>query len=72
MASLSKMTSASGGDAIAPEELPALLTRIKEQPRDRQVEIETKFTPWDTPPYFLLIVGLLVAEWFLRKRWGWV
>ena len=45
---------------------------MRDKPRDRQVEIETKFTPWDTPPYFLLIVGLLVGEWYLRKRWGWV
>jgi hypothetical protein len=72
MASLAKMTSANGGDAVAPEELPALLKRIKEQPRDRQVETETKFTPWDSPPYFLAIVGLLVSEWYLRKKWGWV
>jgi uncharacterized membrane protein len=72
MASLAKMTSANGGDTVAPEELPALLKRIKEQPRDRQVETETKFTPWDSPPFFLAIVGVLVTEWYLRKRWGWV
>jgi hypothetical protein len=72
MASLAKMTVANGGDAVAPEQLLALLKRIKEQPRDRQVEIETKFTPWDSPPFFLLVVMLLVVEWFLRKRWGWV
>jgi hypothetical protein len=72
MASLAKMTSTNGGDAIAPEELPALLKRIKEQPRDRQVETETKFTPWDSPPFFLAIIGLLVSEWYLRKKWGWV
>ncbi len=70
MASLAKITSASGGEAIAPEELPSLLKRIKEQPRDREVATETKFTPWDSPPFFLLTVGLLCGEWYLRKRWG--
>jgi hypothetical protein len=70
MASLAKITSASGGEAIAPEELPALLKRIKEQPRDREVATETKFTPWDRPEFFLMTVGLLCGEWYLRKRWG--
>ncbi|HEY2881419.1 MAG TPA: hypothetical protein VGJ15_03275, partial [Pirellulales bacterium] len=72
MASLAKMTAANGGEAVAPEQLPALLKRIKEQPRDREVATETKFTPWDRPYFFLLVVGLLGVEWYLRKRWGWV
>jgi hypothetical protein len=72
MASLAKLTADSGGEAIAPEQLPDLLKRIKEQPRDREVATETKYTPWDSPPFFLIIVGLLCVEWYLRKRWGWV
>ncbi|HZZ29952.1 MAG TPA: hypothetical protein VFE46_18295 [Pirellulales bacterium] len=72
MASLAKLTAESGGEAIAPEQLPTLLKHIKEHPRDREVATETKFTPWDSPPFFLLIVGLLCVEWYLRKRWGWV
>ncbi len=72
MASLAKMTAASGGQVVAPEQLPDLLKRIKNEPRDREVETETKYTPWDSPPFFLLIVSLLITEWYLRKRWGWV
>lgn len=72
MASLAKLTAASGGEAIAPEQLPALLKRIKEQKRDREVATETKYTPWDSPPFFLIVVALLCVEWYLRKRWGWV
>jgi len=72
MASLAKLTAASGGEAISPEQLPALLKRIKEQPRDREVTTETKYTPWDSAPFFLAVVGLLVGEWYLRKRWGMV
>ncbi len=72
MASLAKLTAASGGDVVPSEQLPDLLKRIKEQPRDREVETETKFTPWDSSPFFLLVVGLLCTEWYLRKRWGWV
>jgi hypothetical protein len=72
MASLAKLTAESGGEAVAPEQLPELLKKIKNEPRDREVATETKFTPWDSPPFFLIIVGLLCAEWYLRKRWGWV
>jgi hypothetical protein len=70
MASLAKITAPSGGQVVAPEQLDELLKRIKNQPRDR--EAETKYSPWDTPPFFLLLVGLLIGEWYLRKRWGWV
>ena len=31
-------------------------------------EVETPL--WDRWPLFLLLVGLLAAEWGLRKRWG--
>ena len=72
MASLAKMTAANGGEAVAPEQLPALLKRIKEQPRDREVATETKYTPWDRPYFFLIVVGLLCVEWYLQQRWGWV
>jgi hypothetical protein len=72
MASLAKITATSGGKSIAPEELPDLLRQIKTQPRDREVETETKFTPWDSPIFFTLLIGLLISEWYLRKRWGWV
>ena len=68
--SLSKMTEASGGKIFSPEELPELCRRLRERPRDLEVPIETKTTPWDKPAFFLLIVGLLTAEWFLRKKWG--
>ena len=55
MASLAKLTAQSGGEAFVAEQLPALLKRIKDQPRDREVATETKFTPWDSPPFFLLL-----------------
>ena len=72
MASLAKLTAESGGEAVAPEQLPELLKKIKNEPRDREVATETKFTPWDSPLFFLIVVGLLCVEWYLRKRWGWV
>ena len=72
MASLAKLTACQGGDAVPPEQFSALLREIKNQPREREVETETKFTPWDSPVFFFLVVGLLCSEWYLRKRWGWV
>ena len=46
------------------------IAQIKKHPPDLDEKIETKHTPWDTRPFFLVFVGLLSLEWFLRKRWG--
>jgi uncharacterized membrane protein len=70
MAQLAEMTAAAGGQALAPEELPALLARLAAQPPKLEEEVIAKRTYWDTWPFFLVFVGLLGAEWFLRKRWG--
>jgi len=70
LASLSAMTSSSGGRSLAPEELPRLLEEIAKQPREMEVETQEKITPWDTWPYFVLFVGTIGTEWYLRKRWG--
>ncbi|MGD9723269.1 MAG: glutamine amidotransferase [Pirellulales bacterium] len=70
LASLSAMTRDVGGQSLAPEELPSLLARLKEQPADLDVETQVKHTPWDTWPFFLLFVGLISTEWYLRKKWG--
>ena len=67
---LAKMTEAFGGRALAAEQLPSLLDELKNKPPELEVLTETKQTPWDSPPFFLLIVGLLTAEWYLRKKWG--
>lgn len=65
--SLSAMTD---GQAMAPEQLVSFLGRFKDLRPEPVVEFQAKQTPWDTWPFFLAIVGLLAAEWFLRKRWG--
>lgn len=67
MENLAAMT---GGKALAPEELPALLKQLADDTPSLEVQTEAKKTPWDTWPFFLTLVGLLTAEWFLRKRWG--
>jgi hypothetical protein len=70
LASLSAMTKDAGGQSFAPEELPDLLRRIQDKPADVQVETVVKHTPWDTWPFFLAFVGVVSAEWYLRKKWG--
>ncbi len=70
LASLSAMTKGVGGKSLAPEELPDLLRRIQEKPPELEVETLVKETPWDTWPFFLLFVGLISVEWYLRKKWG--
>jgi Putative glutamine amidotransferase len=70
MAQLAEMTKPAGGAALAAEELPDLLKRLAEKPPELKEEIIAKVTYWDTWPFFLVFVGLLGAEWFLRKRWG--
>ena len=70
LASLSEMTKDVGGQSLAPEELPDLLRRMKDKPLELEVETQVKHTPWDTWPFFLLFVGLISCEWYLRKKWG--
>jgi hypothetical protein len=70
MAQLAETTKAAGGAALAPEELPELLKRLAEKPPEVKQEVIAKVTYWDTWPFFLIFVGLIGTEWFLRKRWG--
>lgn len=67
MESLAAMT---GGQALAPEELPGLIKRLAEDTQHLDVQQETKSTFWDTWTFFLTVVCVLGLEWYLRKRWG--
>ena len=67
MESLAAMT---GGQSLAPEQLPELIKRLVEETQYLEVQHETKKTFWDTWAFFLILVGLLTVEWYLRKRWG--
>jgi hypothetical protein len=69
LAGLSQMT-APRGRAIPPEAFRDLLRELKKTPPEMIVQSQTKYTPWDRPEYFIVLVGLLCGEWYLRKRWG--
>ena len=69
-ATLQSIAKITGGESMAPEQLPKLLGRLAEDTEDLVVRQETKKTFWDTWMFFLSVVGLLGLEWYLRKRWG--
>ncbi|MFV2066325.1 MAG: hypothetical protein ACC645_05045 [Pirellulales bacterium] len=70
LANLARMTEDFGGEAVTPEEFSALLSRIAATPTQLDMETHVKHNFWDTWVMFSLLVTLLSAEWYLRKRWG--
>jgi len=70
LASLANLTGDAGGQGLAPESLPDLLKQLQSRTKEFEEEIRQQQTLWDTWPLFLMLVGLLSSEWYLRKRWG--
>lgn len=70
IAMLESLAAMTGGQSLAPEELPDLVRRLAADTQDLEISQETKKTFWDTWPFFLAMVVLLTIEWYLRKRWG--
>jgi hypothetical protein len=73
MLSLAAWTKQDGGRAVAPELLPALVDEIAQRPKEyevRQSRWRLGGSPGDAWAYFLVLAGLLIAEWWLRKKWG--
>jgi len=73
-ATLESLAAMTGGRSIAPEELPGLVEQLARQTESLQIQQESRLTLWSKSEYlwafFLLLVGLLGTEWYLRKRWG--
>lgn len=70
LASLAKQTESAGGQALAPEEFAALVRKLAAEEPELKTEVIERVTYWDKWPFFLVFVGLVGVEWFLRKRWG--
>ncbi len=49
-------------------------TNRETSPPSDEIETQSKWqlgdTAWDAWSFYLLLVGLLGSEWYLRKRWG--
>lgn len=67
---LESLAAMTGGRSQAPEQLSDLVTRLAQDTSQLDVQTEEKQSLWDNWTFFLLFVGLLGIEWFLRKRWG--
>lgn len=73
MAMLAQITEDSGGRAVAPEQLDNIVAEIKDRSEGATTDYESKWqltdTPWDAWLLFLVMVGLLSTDWYLRKKW---
>ncbi len=67
---LENISSISGGKAILPGELRALLEELREKRETLTESHEVKISLYDTWPVFLLLVSFLSLEWFWRKKKG--
>ncbi len=67
---MENLAAQTGGESLAPEQLPELLERLLSESVALEVEQMRKLTFWDTWPFFLAFVAVLGVEWYLRKRWG--
>lgn len=67
---MESLAASTGGQRLAPEQLPELIRRLNKVDESLLIRQETKRTFWDTWTFFVLFVSLLGVEWFLRKRWG--
>jgi hypothetical protein len=65
---LKRIASETGGKYYTPAQMQSLLDDLtyRQTPYSERVTKDL----WDMPVNFLLLVGLLSAEWFLRKREG--
>jgi len=69
-ATLESLAAMTGGRSLAPEQLPKLIEELSQHTEELEVKRQVKEPLWDTWPFFLMLVGLLSTEWYLRKRWG--
>ena len=67
LAGLAAMT---GGESISPEGLSDLLERLKEFPKQLEVQVQTRAELYDNWWLMATMIGLFCVEWFLRKKWG--
>lgn len=73
MRDLANWTQREGGRALAPEELPEQIEKIRKRPKEyevRQTKWQLASTAGDAWLFFGLLIGLLGTDWFLRKKWG--
>ena len=66
---LARITSEHGGAMRQPEELADILAEVRDRQIASEVPRQTKLPLYANWPVFLVLTGLLIVEWYLRKRW---
>lgn len=66
--SLAEMTV--GGRAITPAEFADVVRELRAKSLEKRAETPELESLWDRWEFLALFTTLLVAEWFLRKKWG--
>jgi hypothetical protein len=67
--SLAEATKQQGGRAVVPEELPKLFEELAAIPVKTETEVRVRKSLYDNWYVFVLVVGAMCTEWFLRKKW---
>jgi hypothetical protein len=65
-----QLAEATSGGVRLPEDLPGIFAELAERPTEYERREQWSFAPWDTWPMLLLLAGCMIAEWYLRKKWG--
>jgi uncharacterized membrane protein len=65
---LEKLSSETGGTYWKPEDLSRLSKEISYS--EAGISVRDTKPLWDMPILFLLLLGLAVADWLLRRKWG--
>lgn len=71
LASLRQIAEATSGEYLAPEQLARYLKSLNVDEFTEYTSL-TEHRIWDNWPFLLTFIALLTAEWFIRKRHGWV
>jgi hypothetical protein len=71
LALLRQIAEATSGESLAPEQLPKHLRSLEGKMVTEYVS-QTEHRIWDNWPFLLIFTTLLMLEWWLRKRHGWV
>jgi hypothetical protein len=71
LALLRQIAEATGGESLPPEQLPKYLRSLEGKMVTEYVS-QTEHRIWDNWPFLLIFTTLLMLEWWLRKRHGWV
>jgi hypothetical protein len=71
LALLRQIAETTGGEFIPPEQLPKYLRSLEGKMVTEFVS-QSEHRVWDNWPFLLLFTTVLMLEWWLRKRHGWV